>query len=384
MTRVQWYSLAELLEPDLAAAHKVPPEEIQSDAVPPAPTAQTNRPGREETSEEWHAQNKLSLTVYGASVLPPAKAGGHVELYLLLVSEVLDHDAQIANMLLNQVLVLVRDHPRVNWPALRKLWLVSDCGPHFRPYESAAHFLVTLLTTLKVKVHVMYLGEQHGKGACDRLFGWTNEWLQRYLQEKPTHCIKDLVQAYRSGSTATAQMDPSSAAFLVHSFDPGQSRPSRRLFFNCSTLKISRTYSLSAEPNSLAPSGITIRNNVFSDLVSNQSLGPWSIGETIPEDEEQWRRGYYDKPRSWKELGPQAGDVNELTRKYTAQKPFKSHAMPAQKGSLEEKLSAKARTLSKQARKRRRQQAALKADGSGSSSTSSSSTSSSSDSTNYE
>ena len=121
ITRVQWYSLAELLEPDLAAAHKVPPEEIQSDAVPPAPTAQTNPPGREETSEEWHAQNKLSLTVYGASVLAPAKAGGHVELYLLLVSEVLDHDAQVANMLLNQVLVLVRDHPRVNWPALRKL-----------------------------------------------------------------------------------------------------------------------------------------------------------------------------------------------------------------------------------------------------------------------
>ena len=39
---------------------------------------------------------------------------------------------------------------------------------------------------------------------------------------------------------------------------------------------------------------------------SNQSLGPWSIGETISEDEEQWRRGYYDKPRSWEELGPQA------------------------------------------------------------------------------
>ena len=60
----------------------------------------------------------------------------------------------------------------------------------------------------------MYLGEQHGKGACDRLFGWTNEWLQRYLQEKPIHGIKDLVQAYRSGSTAMAQMDPSGAAFL--------------------------------------------------------------------------------------------------------------------------------------------------------------------------
>ena len=88
-----------------------------------------------------------------------------------------------------------------------------------------------------------------------------------------------------------------------------------------------------------------------------------------------------DPGKNW---APKPGDVNELTRKYTAQKSFKSHAMPAPKRSLEEKLSAKARTLSKQARKRRRQQAALKADGSGSSSTSSSSTSSSSDSTNDE
>lgn len=69
-----------------------------------------------------------------------SKAGGHVELYLLLVSEVLDHDAQIATMLLNRVLVLVRQHDLVKWDGLERIWLVSDCGPHFRSYESMAHY----------------------------------------------------------------------------------------------------------------------------------------------------------------------------------------------------------------------------------------------------
>jgi len=49
--------------------------------------------------------------VFGASIIAPKKGGGHVELYLLLVSEVLDHDAQAANMLINEVVGIVKSHP---------------------------------------------------------------------------------------------------------------------------------------------------------------------------------------------------------------------------------------------------------------------------------
>jgi len=41
---------------------------------------------------------------------------------------------------------------------------------------------------------------------------------------------------------------------------------------------------------------------------------------TTPVDTEVWRRGYYDKPRAWESVGPQAGDVTELTRKFANQK----------------------------------------------------------------
>ena len=55
----------------------------------------------------WHAQNKLSLTVFRAYAVAPGKAGYKVEIYILIISEILDHDAQIACMLLNKTIGLV-------------------------------------------------------------------------------------------------------------------------------------------------------------------------------------------------------------------------------------------------------------------------------------
>ena len=315
--------------------------------------------GREESSEEWHAQNKLSLTVFGASVIAPAAGGGHVEIYVLLTSEIIDHDAQCGNMMVNQVLAMIRQEKRVDWAAVRSMWLVSDCGPHFRSYENVAHFCHTLVTKLRLKVHVLYLGEQHGKGSCDRLFGWTNSWLQQHLQEGPVHGIADLVAAYKKGGAAMMKTDPDGPLFLVAVFDPGKFRPTRRKSFSCKNFKITRTYSLTAEISRHATSGVTVRNNVFSDLATKQSLDTWSIEETVADEPEEWRRGYYDKPRSWETVGPQAGDITELTRKHAAQKSFASKSMPNPKRSIEDKLSAKARALSKKAAKRRRQTTAL-------------------------
>lgn len=58
----------------------------------------------EETGEERHAQNKLSLTVSGANVLVPTDGDGQLGPFVLIVTEVLDHDAQAACMTTNTVL----------------------------------------------------------------------------------------------------------------------------------------------------------------------------------------------------------------------------------------------------------------------------------------
>ena len=100
--------------------------------------------GKEETGDEWHAQNKLSLTVFGGFARVPNAEGTHTELYILIISEVLDHDAQMGNMMINEALRLVQLHDKTDWSKVETLWLVCDCGPHFRSFENAAHFLYTL------------------------------------------------------------------------------------------------------------------------------------------------------------------------------------------------------------------------------------------------
>lgn len=86
--------------------------------------------------------------------------------------------------------------------------------------------------------------------------------------------------------------------------------------------------------------GDHLKDKVFSDM-SAEPLASWTIAELrTPPDNESRRWGYYDKPRAWESVGPRAGDVNELTRKFADQKVHKTANMPFAQRSLEDKLSA--------------------------------------------
>ena len=103
---------------------------------------------KEETGDEWHAQNKLSLTVFGCTVYTP----GRRNFNFLLISEVLDHDSQMARLLLSRILAIVREKPPYEWNKVRRLQLVCDCGPHFRSRESYAFYLHDLPKDLSMPV----------------------------------------------------------------------------------------------------------------------------------------------------------------------------------------------------------------------------------------
>jgi hypothetical protein len=61
----------------------------------------------------------------------------------------------------------------------------------------------------------------------------------------------------------------------------------------------------------------------------------------------------YDKPRSWEKGGPSPGEQNEVIRCFGSQKN-PSRDMPPPKKTIEERLAAKAQSLSKAAAKWRR------------------------------
>ena len=339
----------------------------------------------------------------------------------------------MANMLINKCISIIRSHDKVHWQSVTKVWIACDVGPHFRSYENAAHFLCTLVsgpvhsflgslfpqptqkrtsTNLnlwtfnpeqskcfkpsalygKVKmprmeeVSVLYLAEQHGKGACDRLFGWSRIWISRFIQESPIYKMNDLIRCYSQGAQTMQEQDPAGPSILISAFDPGRHRPSKRSVLVVPSLKITRTYSLTATPDRYHHCGVRIMNNVFTDLMpAGSRVSPVHIDETVSDELVEWRRGYYDKPRSWEQEGAGPGDENDITRRFAAQKGSTPLADIAPKATLEERVASKHLQLRKNSSKKKRQLAQLKtrpaedSDESNSLSPSSSSTSSSSE-----
>ena len=231
---------------------------------------------------------------------------------------------------------------------------------------------------------VLYLAEQHGKGACDRLFGWSRVWINRYIQTKPIYRMNDLIACYKEGAATMRKEDPLGPTILIDAFDPGKHRPSKRTYLIVPSLKITRTYSLTASADKYSTIGVKILNHVFTDNAQGTRLLPAHLEETVSPDLVEWRRGYYDKPRSWELDGPGPGDENKVTRRFAAQKMFQPDAPMAPRNSVEERMSAKALQLSRHAAKKRRQRQRLHdanadIDSDGSSSTSSSSSNSSSE-----
>lgn len=178
--------------------------------------------------------------------------------------------------------------------------------------------------------------------------------------------------------------DPAGPLFKILKWAPRcLQRPSNRFYLQTGSFKVSRTYSLTSSLSSHAPSGVQIRNNVFSDMQPGATF-TWTLREETSPEASSWRTGYYDKPRSWEEKGPEPGDINSVTRRFAEQKQFTAPSMPSAKPSFLQACSAKALSLRKSAAKQRRKLRVLRAPvaspNAAQSSDSSSSTSSSSDS----
>lgn len=227
-----------------------------------------------------------------------------------------------------------------------------------------------------------FLGEQHGKGGVDQLFGWGCAWIEAFLQDQPIYGLQDLLRCYKAGAQDMVNADPSGPKFHICKFDPGDVRPQPRKTFQCPDFLVTRTYCLKAELRPGPPQSIRIWNKVFTDA-PGQVLRHWHIEENRPEvndnDEpvaQVWRRGFYTGERTWEGEGPKPGHVNELVRRHAAQREFPPQNLPQLHGE-EALLSAAAARLQKKAAKQRRQTEALKPTASSSSSSTSSSTSSS-------
>lgn len=84
-------------------------------------------------------------------------------------------------------------------------------------------------------------------------------------------------------------------------------------------------------------------------MAGPHTLVAWEIHDIISTEVISWRVGYYDKPRSWEQQGPEPGDVNNMTRRYTDQKSFIIDRMPSAKPLFLQACSTKTLQLQKHA-----------------------------------
>ena len=151
---------------------------------PPPDGFQRKRQVPPEPARDWRG------VACSEQVVAHQRSGGHAEIFVLVVTDVLDHDAQAACMMTNTVIAQLRQDPEVHWEAVERLIVVADCGPHFRSYENVAHYCVTLPKALRIPVEVCWLGEQHGK--------WCNDWITKYIVTKPIHSLDDLITCFKA------------------------------------------------------------------------------------------------------------------------------------------------------------------------------------------
>ena len=261
-------------------------------------------------------------------------------MFLLFVTDILDHDAQVGNMMVNSVLSTLRSDACVDWSALRHLLLVADCGPHFRSKENLAHFCVVLPKALQLSTEVCYLGEQHGKSGVDRCFGWCNRWITDYIRRLPVYGLDDLLQCFKQGASQMMREDPEGPTIHVLPFSPGPQRPSKRTYCVTDDFKISRTYSLVSTLSKHSDSGVRIQNKIFSDMKTGHALN-FALREVVSEAAQPFRVGYYDKARTWEEMLP----LPSIGRRYLEQKAAKSSKMPTPTPSFLDRCSDKALSI---------------------------------------
>ncbi|CAK9013785.1 unnamed protein product [Durusdinium trenchii] len=88
----------------------------------------------------WHQKSAEQQREFAKELLAKLPAN-EAYMHFDFKENVLDHDSQMAKLLMLRILEVVRGKPEYEWSKVKRLHLVCDCGPHFRSRESYAFYL---------------------------------------------------------------------------------------------------------------------------------------------------------------------------------------------------------------------------------------------------
>ena len=182
----------------------------------------------------------------------------------------------------------------------------SDCGPHFRSAENLHFYARTLVEKRKQPVLARWLGEQHGKGVLDQLFGISGThlggWIGQHALRQPIHNIEHMRKALQEGADRQVRTNPGNAAWVIRTINYGENKASLRRFLYAESLKITRAYALDAvpAPGSAANLPPILYNRVFAERPNADRTRDWRI-EVLETPGEKWRRSFFEGKRDWEQ-----------------------------------------------------------------------------------
>lgn len=248
------------------------------------------------------------------------------------------------------------------------LHIWSDSGPHFRSAENLHFYTRQLPMNGKREVRVQWLGEQHGKGLLDQLFGQIgtqkNGWIARYVRKSPVHTIDDVVLALSEGAKHTKKLRPDGPNWVIKKIIFPEFHQSTTSYYYAKSLKITRTYSLKAVPHPLQDrAGFPphVYDCLFADSSSCKRIDDLRLETVTATEPVPWRKTFFNAEKEWETGAPNPADPHRLKRVWETQRGCKPPHGLFHTRTFDEKIARMQKSQSKKTTELKKKSVLLKA-----------------------
>lgn len=152
-------------------------------------------------------------------------------------------------------------------------------------------------------MQAQWLGEQHGKGLLDQLFGQVgskgNGWIAQYIRQNNIFSCDDVLVALLQGSAKAMSLRPDGPKWICKKIDFPRYHAMQTRYLYAVSLKITRTYRLLAKPHPLPQFPPQVWDCLFADSCVKRLIGDFRVEVCDWEEQVPWRKTFYTGEKEW-------------------------------------------------------------------------------------
>lgn len=189
---------------------------------------------------------------------------------------------------------------------------------------------------------MQWLGEQHGKGLLDQLFGQVgskqNGWIAQYIRKKTIFSCDDVLAALKEGAARSQTVRPDGPKWVCKKVDFPEHHQMQTKYLYAASLKITRTYSLLAEPHPLPHFPPKVYDCLFADSDARRLITDFRVETCDWPEAVPWRKTFYSGDKDWEEGAPDPQQTHHLKKLWEAQRHCRPPRQMFHTRSFEERV----------------------------------------------